>query len=76
MTHIKLTTIKRQLQSRMHYDDPDEAMEVLLYGFGKWLERNKAGTRARITEAKKRGWMTEKQADMFTEYCIPGWRIV
>ena len=85
MVHIKLATIKRQLQEKMNYPeevDPwgeylclDEAFEALLFGFQQYLTRKHLGAISTVSEAKKRGWMTEKVADAFTEYCIPGWRI-
>ena len=87
MVHIKLTTIKQQLQARMHYptehlfeDDEfltlDEAFDELLNGFEKYLIRHNLGSRTQVFYARQRGWMTEKLADMFTDYCIAGWRIV
>ena len=86
MVHIKLITIKRQLQAKMNYPtepDPwgeylslDEAFDELLFAFGNWLERSEQGVRDNIYKAKKRGWMSSKQADLFTEYCIKGWRVV
>ena len=85
--HIKLTTIKRQLQDRMQYptehifeDDDfltlDEAFDVLLSGFASYLMRNKLGQASTVTRARKQGWMTEKMADLFTNYCINGWKVV
>ena len=85
--HIKLSTIKCQLQQRMHYptehifsDDDfltlDEAFEVLLSGFASYLMRNNLGHASIITRARKDGWMTEKMADQFTNYCINGWKVV
>ena len=86
MVHIKLITIKRQLQAKMNYPtdvDPwgeymclDEAFDELLYGFTRWLERTGKGSSANISDARKKGWMTDRLADMFTEYCIKGWRVV
>ena len=86
MQHIKLITIKRQLQAKMHYPlEPDtkgeyltldEAFDELLCAFSKWLVRNGQGAPNIVWISKQRGWMTEKLADAFTEYCIPGWRIV
>ena len=87
MVHIKLITIKRQLQERMQYpltkEDAgeefltlDEAFDELLRGFRLWLERNKLGSQITVFESIKRGWMTEKQTDAFTDYCIAGWRII
>ena len=85
--HIKLTTIKRQLQQRMQYptehffsDDDfltlDEAFDELLYGFSKWLVRNRRGSTIVVKQARKCGWFSEKFADLFTDYCIPGWRVI
>ena len=87
MEHIKLSTIKRQLQERMHYPltreeagteylTLDEAFEELLRGFRLWLERNNKGSQIAVYHSVKRGWMTEKLADMFTDYCIKDWRII
>ena len=87
MVHIKLTTIKAQLQARMNYptkhlfeDDGyltlDEAFEELLYGFQRYLIRRKLASRTAVYDAQKRGWMTEKLADWFTDYCINGWQVV
>ena len=86
MVHIKLLTIKRQLQEKMHYplehihvDDGyltlDEAFDTLLYGFARMLERN-GGSSATVSIAKRKGWFTEKMADLFTDYCIKGWKVV
>ena len=54
----------------------DEAFEELLDGFRKYLVRNNIGSKMAVYDAQKRGWMTEKLADQFTDYCIKGWRIV
>ena len=87
MVHIKLNTIKRQLQEMMRYPltkeesgeellTLDEAFEELLRGFRLWLERNKKGSQIVVFESVKRGWMIEKLADQFTDYCKKGWRII
>ena len=86
MEHIKLTTIKRQLQQKMHYPlepDPlgeylclDEAFDELLDGFSKWLERNGQGTRQTVYQAKSDSYLSEKFADLFTEYISKGWRVI
>ena len=86
MVHIKLSTIKMQLQQKMHYPeqpDPngeymslDEAFDELLFSFAKWLELTRRGSLCYIYETQRRGWMTEKMADLFTDYCITGWRVV
>lgn len=85
--HIKLSTIKRQLQQRIQYpltreeagDDRltlDEAFEALLYGFGEWCRRRNIFSRFTVYNAVNRGWFTEQMADLFTDYCISGWRII
>ena len=86
MVHIKLITIKHQLQEKMHYPltpeqangrpTLDEAFDTLLSGFSSWLVRHKWGSFATVSEAKKRGYLTEKYADLFTDYCIKGWKVV
>ena len=87
MVHIKLITIKRQLQEKMHYPltkeeageelmTLDEAFDALLYGFLKKELRTSDSASAVKLQVLKRGWMTEKQTDAFTNYCIAGWRIV
>jgi hypothetical protein len=86
MVHIKLITIKRQLQQKMHYPETaeqangrptlDEAFDTLLFGFDKWLQRHGMAGNAFMSVARQRGWFSERYADLFTEYCIPGWRIV
>ena len=87
MVHIKLATIKRQLQEKMHYPltkeeageeylTVDEAFDVLLYGFRLWLVRNNKASDQVVFDAIKRGWMTEKYADLFTDYCIKDWRVI
>lgn len=87
MVHIKLNTIKGQLQARMHYplkhlfeDDEymtlDEAFDALLYGFMKHKYKTIELSGAMKLVTLRRGWMTEKLADEFTDYCITGWKIV
>ena len=89
MEHIKLLTIKRQLQERMHYPltreeagedlaTLDEVFDKALYGWAKAIVRQ--GSKYFETYLRdvilKRGWMSEKHADSFTDYIIPGWRII
>ena len=87
MVHIKLITIKRQLQAKMQYPltkeeagdeflTLDEAFDELLSGFDKWLVRNKLGSKMIVFYARQNGWLTEKMADLFTDYCITGWRVI
>ena len=83
---IKLITIKRQLQKKMHYPiipDPlgefltlDEAFEELLRGFRLYAQRKGLYSFMAISSAMERGYMTEQMADLFTDYCIKGWRVV
>ena len=54
----------------------DEAFDELLYGFNKWVKRHSIGSYQAVYASITRGWMTERFADLFTDYCIPGWRIV
>ena len=85
--HIKLITIKRQLQDLMNYpitreqagDDLltlDEAFDELLLGWMRYTHKNYDYASSLKWQILKRGWMTEKQADGFTDYCITGWRII
>lgn len=85
--HIKLSTIKCQLQQRMHYptehifsDDDfltlDEAFDELLEGFYKHRAPNIQNAYSQLHKTRKQGWMTERVADEFTDYCITGWKIV
>lgn len=85
--HIKLITIKRQLQAIRHYpltraeagDDfltLDEAFDELIYGFIKHCERKGLYSRFSIYNAIHRGWFSEQMADFFTDYCIKDWRVI
>ena len=87
MVHIKLATIKRQLQEKMHYPltkeeagegflTLDEAFDVLLFGFDKWLVLTGKGSYNVVSLAKQNGWISEKYADLFTDYCIKDWRVI
>ena len=86
MVHIKLITIKRQLQQKMHYPlepDPlgeyrtlDEAFDELLYSFRLYANRNKLYSFTAVSDAIERQSMTEKMADVFTDYIIKGWRVI
>ena len=83
---IKLITIKRQLQQKMHYPiipDPggeyltlDEAFEELLRGFRLYAQRKGLYSFMAISSAMERGYMSEQMADLFTDYCIKDWRVV
>ena len=86
MTHIMLSTIKRQLQQLMHYPeepDPlgeylclDEAFEELLVSFRKWLILTGTGSGQVVYNAIKNSYFTEKYADLFTNYIIKDWKVV
>ena len=86
---IKLITIKRQLQKKMHYpmssegQDPwdeyltlDEAFEELLRGFRLYAQRNGLYSLQAVLTAGERGYMSEQMADLFTDYCIKGWKVI
>ena len=83
---IKIITIKRQLQKKMHYPiepDPlgelltlDEAFDELLRGFRLYAQRKGLYSFAAISNAMERGYMSEQMADLFTGYCIKDWRVV
>ena len=83
---IKLITIKRQLQKKMHYPiDPDpfgefltldEAFEELLRGFRLYAQRKGLYSLQAVFAAIERGYMSEQMADLFTDYCIKGWKVI
>ena len=86
---IKLITIKRQLQQKMHYpmssegQDPweeyltlDEAFEELLRGFRLYVQRHELYSFVAVSNAIERGYMSEQMADLFTDYCIKDWRVI
>ena len=54
----------------------DEAFDALLYGFMKHKYKTIELSGAMKLVTLRRGWMTEKLADEFTDYCITGWKIV
>ena len=84
--NIKLITIKRQLQQKMHYPtDPDpfgeyltldEAFDELLRGFRLYAQRKGLFSLQAVFAAIERGYMSEKMADLFTDYCIKGWKVI
>ena len=75
--HIKLITIKRQLQDLMHYPlTHEQAGDELLLGWMRYTHKNYDYASSLKWQILKRGWMTEKQADGFTDYCITGWRVI
>ena len=86
MEHIKLSTIKRQLQAKMHYpEEPDPlgeylcldgAFEELLVSFRKWLILTGTGSGQVVYDAIKKSYFTEKYADLFTNYIIKDWKVV
>ena len=64
-TRISLPVLRDRLQSRLHYDDPDFALEVLLYGWSKHR-----GHRTNwLSDVKRRGWISQTMAHDFAEYC-------
>ena len=83
---IKLITIKRQLQQKMHYPiipDPggeyltlDEAFDELLRGFRLYAQRKGLYSLQAVFAAIERGYMSEQMADLFTDYCIKGWKVI
>ena len=83
---IKLITIKRQLQQKMHYPiipDPsgeyltlDEAFDELLRGFRLYVQRHELYSFVAVSNAIERGYMSEQMADLFTDYCIKDWRVI
>ena len=52
------------------------SIEALLFGFDKWLVLTGKGSYNVVSLAKQNGWMSEKYADLFTDYCIKDWRVI
>lgn len=67
---IRLEELRERLQSRIHYQDPDFAFEVLLYG---WCKKRHHRTNW-LCDVKRRGWLTLSSARDFASYC--GYMIV
>ena len=62
---IKLADLRERLQSRLHYDDPEYAFGVLLYG---WCKHRKHRTNW-LSDVKRRGWISLTMARDFATYC-------
>ena len=62
---ISLDALRGSLQSHLHYDDPEFAFEVLLYG---WCKRRGHSTNW-LSDVKRRGWLTQSSARDFASYC-------
>ncbi|MBQ7540289.1 MAG: hypothetical protein IJT13_04115 [Bacteroidaceae bacterium] len=62
---IQLVELRERLQSRLHYEDPEWAFEVLLYG---WSKKRGHSTNW-LCDVKRRGWMSLALARDFAHYC-------
>jgi hypothetical protein len=62
---ISLDTLRERLQSRLHYQYPVFAFEVLLYG---WCKKRQHSTNW-LSDVKRRGWLTLSMARDFADYC-------
>ena len=62
---IQLVELRERLQSRLHYEDPEWAFEVLLYG---WSKKRGHSTNW-LCDVKRRGWMSIALARDFAHYC-------
>ncbi|MBR6830197.1 MAG: hypothetical protein IKM83_06255 [Paludibacteraceae bacterium] len=62
---IQLVELRERLQSRLHYEDPEWAFEVLLYG---WCKKRGHSTNW-LCDVKRRGWMSLALARDFAHYC-------
>ena len=62
---IRIEELRERLQNRIHYQDPDFALEVLLYGWCK----NRHHSTNWLSDVKRRGWMTLVTARDFADYC-------
>lgn len=62
---ISMSELQGSLQKQLHYDDPDFAFEVLLYG---WCKKRHHSTNW-LSDVKKRGWMSMELAREFAAYC-------
>jgi len=65
MKKISMNYIQARLQSRMNYEHPDFAFEVLLYGWCKYRKHNKNW----LSDVKRRGWLSLAMARDFAAYC-------
>ena len=62
---IPLTTLRDRLQARMHYANPKDAFNVLLYG---WAKKNRHGIQW-LSAVKKRNWLSAYMVRDFENYC-------
>jgi len=62
---ISLDMLRERLQSRLHYQNPAFAFEVLLYG---WCKKRQHSTNW-LSDVKRRGWLTLSMARDFADYC-------
>ncbi|MBQ8705722.1 MAG: hypothetical protein IJ548_05465 [Paludibacteraceae bacterium] len=62
---ISLSELQGSLQKHLHYDDPDFAFTVLLYG---WCKKMHHSTNW-LSDVKSRGWMSLEMARDFAQYC-------
>ena len=62
---INLSALCERLQSRMHYQNPEFAFEVLLFG---WCKKRHHATNW-LSDMKRRGWMSLAMARDFADYC-------
>ena len=62
---VRLADMRDRLQAIQHYDDPDEAFEILLYSFTKF----KGLPASWKFQIKKQGHMSAYFAMLFAEYC-------
>jgi hypothetical protein len=62
---IRLEELREGLQAHLHYQDPDFAFEVLLYGWCK----NRHHKTNWLSDVKRRGWLTLVMARDFADYC-------
>lgn len=72
---IPLAYLRGELQRVQNYDDPDEALDVLLSGFGAYLKRHGLGTQQSITSARKKGYLSRYLAELFCKYCGCGMKL-
>lgn len=62
---VRLTDMRDRLQAIQHYDNPDEAFDILLYSFAKHEELEK-DWKCRVIRT---GHMSYFFATKFAEYC-------
>jgi len=62
---VALEEVKRRLQARMNYRNPDFALDVLLYG---WCKK-RGHTKNWLSDMKRRGWLSLEMARDFASYC-------